>query len=423
MAAWTTVTPKKKGAPGPAATDPTLWPASVELPPRGTPWGDILEAVLETVPGQVFAADPTKPVLSMSLTSEEARDRLVRTGVRIKSGLHLAVFSELDHGWARQYNLAGVPVTATQTGISNALTPAFCKVVRLERPHLAGTKVHGTEATAWALLPKDAKLLCTVLVHGATVSSLLSTDKPSAAEHTPSPTATRVVERLGHAQATDRRLSRLGLTALNGRTPHTHSRAHPCLDCCTHFTARENGSANDYIVVESHLDLARCHCRVDAAAAIGNSDHRPVLARIPVAFSSAGSVSVARPPRRRARFERKKAVKNGASVPVPLRIVASKKGAHSLHALHTLHCVLLSSALPSPQRVEKRSISAAICWFIRRSSALRFSIFNSRFQGDFRANSARFNARIQRRPERSARAPHCEGDARKRGPILSAHAR
>ena len=150
--------------------------------------------------------------------------------------------------------------------------------------------MHGTEATAWALLPKDAKLPRTVLVHGATVSSLLSTDKPSAAEHTPSPTATRVVERLGHAQATDRRLSRLGLTALNGRTPHTHSRAHPCLDCCTHFTARENGSANDYIVVESHLDLARCHCRVDAAAAIGNSDHRPVLARIPVAFSSAGSV-------------------------------------------------------------------------------------------------------------------------------------
>ena len=78
-------------------------------------------------------------------------------------------------------------------------------------------------------------------------------------------------------------LERLDLTALNGRTPHAHTANQPCLECCTFYTARENGFANDYILVERHIDLTRCHCRVDAAAAIGNSDHRPVLARIPVA--------------------------------------------------------------------------------------------------------------------------------------------
>ena len=136
----------------------------------------------------MFAADPTKPVLNMSLLSEEARDRLVRTGVRTKSGLHLAVFNELDQGWARQVHLAGVPVTATHADITKAMAPAFGKVVRLERPHLAGTKVHGTTAVAWAMLPKDAKLPRTVLVHGATMSSLLTADKPAGPNRTPSPT-------------------------------------------------------------------------------------------------------------------------------------------------------------------------------------------------------------------------------------------
>ena len=192
MAGWTSVTPtKKKGAPGPPTTDPVLWAASVELPPHGTPWRDVLEAVLEAAPGQVYAADPSKAVLKVSLRSEDTQSQLVRNGIRTKNGISLAVFPTLDGGWARRVHLQNVPVTATDTDITKTLTPAFGTVVRLTRHLLPDTKVLGTEATAWALLPKDAKPPRTVIIHGAPVSSLLTnaTDKPAAAKRGPSSTA------------------------------------------------------------------------------------------------------------------------------------------------------------------------------------------------------------------------------------------
>ena len=202
MAAWTSVTPtKKKAAGGPPMSDPVLWPASIELPPRGTPWNEVLEAVLEAVPGQVFAADPTKPVLKLSLLTEEAQQLLVRNGVKLKNDTHLAVFATLEDGWAHQVHLQGIPVTATDADIAKVMAPAFGKVVRLVRPHLPGTKVHGTTATAWALLPKDAKLPRTLLVHGATVSSLLTSDKtagplaPKSQKQAPPQPATAAVKK------------------------------------------------------------------------------------------------------------------------------------------------------------------------------------------------------------------------------------
>ena len=77
-------------------------------------------------------------------------------------------------------------------------------------------------------------------------------------------------------------LKPLGLVALNGRNPHDHVAERTCTACSTYYSAGNRGFATDYILVERHVQLNLCHCGVETAAEIGNSDHRPVLAHVPI---------------------------------------------------------------------------------------------------------------------------------------------